>query len=70
MAEAVVAVLIDPKTGNWDFEALVTRFGVQDALHIATSEVTKPGPTGAPNTLLFTKAKNGQFSVANAYQLI
>lgn len=37
---------------------------------IATNDAIKPSPNPAPDTLLFTYAKDGKFSVKKTYQLL
>lgn len=65
-----VASLINQQTGSWDFDALMNLFGFQEALHISLSVEFKPGPVTMPDTLIFTYAKNGRFSVRKAYLLL
>lgn len=66
-----VSSLIDQNSNNWDFQPLLENFGLfHQALSIATNRQIAPGIAGIPDTLLFTFAKNGTFSVKKAYQLI
>lgn len=65
-----VAFLLDPITRLWNFEALQQLFGLSRALLFATMDSIKPSPQPASDTLIFTFAKNGVFSVRKAYQLL
>lgn len=64
--EATVPVLIDQPTRSWNFETLLCHFGFQTALSIAMSEDLRLGPINMPDTLIFTYAKNGKFTVGKA----
>lgn len=68
--KATVSSLLDPVTRQWIFENLEQVFGFLGALQIATLNTIKPAPSPACETLLFTYAKNGAFSVKKAYQLV
>lgn len=68
--EANVSTLLDPGIGNWDFQKLQSIFGFSQALTIATLESVTPSPHPAPDTLFFTYAKDGNFTIKKAYQLI
>lgn len=58
-----VSSLIDQETGTWDFQQLVSLFGYHMALGIATSDDVRLSTGGAPDTLLFTYARDGRFTV-------
>lgn len=68
--EATVASLLNPGTRNWNIAALQEVFGYNGALLIATMETIRPSPNPAPDTLIFTYAKNGRFSLKKGYQLL
>ena len=61
---------MDASTKEWNFESLQEQFCFTKALAIVTLESIRPSPSPAPDTLLFTYAKNGNFSVRKAYQML
>lgn len=65
-----VSSLICQESGTWDFQKLEQFFGFTQALNIATS-IPKCCPSSeVPDTLFFTFAKTGKFSIKKAYQLL
>lgn len=68
--EIRVSDLIQQETRTWDFEALQALFGFQEALNISLSEEIKLGAEEAPDTLIYTFAKTGKFTVSKAYQML
>lgn len=66
----LVSSLIQPGTNQWDFTSLEQAFGFTQALLIATDDTIKPGTGPMSDKLLFTAAKNGNFSVKKMYQLV
>lgn len=65
-----VSSLICSDSQTWDFQKLQDLFGFQQALNIATSVTVPFSSQGAPDSLFFIYAKNGNFTTKKAYQLI
>lgn len=65
-----VSSLIDQSSNNWDFQHLQSTFGFFQALLIAANDQNRPGVSGTPDTLMFTHARDGKFTVKKAYQLV
>ncbi|KAJ4783987.1 RNA-directed DNA polymerase (reverse transcriptase)-related family protein [Rhynchospora pubera] len=58
------------QTGEWDNEKLIQEFGFATALFIAISVRPPIVNTGREDKLIFSYARNGQFTLRKAYQLV
>ncbi|KAJ4774066.1 Ribonuclease H-like superfamily protein [Rhynchospora pubera] len=58
------------QTGGWNNEKLIQEFGFATALYIALSIQPPQLNSNRDDRLIFTYAKNGQFTLKMAYQLI
>lgn len=65
-----VASLICQQSLTWDFQQLQLHFGLSEALTISISDTVNQPSRSVPDTLIFTFARNGVFSIKKAYQLI
>lgn len=65
-----VSMLISQHSQNWDFDELQADFGFQQALIISLTVSIGSNGTSNPDTLLFTAAKTGRFTVKGAYKML
>lgn len=60
---------MDVNTGGWDVEKLLSNFGMTQTMTILSS-VRPPNQEAGEDSLVFTLAGNGVFSVRKAYEAI
>ncbi|KAJ3687164.1 hypothetical protein LUZ61_016328 [Rhynchospora tenuis] len=65
-----VSDLLNSEDGTWNTSKLIELFGFHAALYLAITFPSTPIKNQHPDRLIFTAAKNGQFTLNGAYRLI